>query len=284
MNSGNLALGRQLGELRQGRDAIGTQFPCERTRHSRDEGQVIGVFPLLGAALGPAARFTQRARFWRRAVRVPANERQEPLDRGVTVVDVVIQSEAERATVAEHDVRAGGHELLNERDKSRIQAELNDVLWLGGSRELRVDDFVGVVAERGRRGDPEEKVGVAVPRPVRERPLIDDIDTAAHRFGGRSRHELDRIATRDFTHRPSLDAKLIEVRVLVIDAFLLQQVEVGIVSVGGRSNVSAYHQEVERRGVRTAEEVEEVLGRVERRRLVDLHVRCGLTPRQRAPG
>jgi hypothetical protein len=77
------------------------------------------------------------------------------------------------------------HDALFRARHLGVDAQLEHVLRLGGTRELRIGDVVGVVAERRLRvGALQQEVRIAVSAADVERPLIDDVRTVAHRRAG----------------------------------------------------------------------------------------------------
>ena len=72
-------------------------------------------------------------------------------------------------------------EPLDARDLLAVEAELQDVGGLRVPGELRVERLVAPRAERRRRLDAHQEVGVTAPAVAREDALVDDVDAGAHR-------------------------------------------------------------------------------------------------------
>lgn len=102
------------------------------------------------------------------------------------VREELIDAVADALPGSEHDVhvlRAYALELL---EQIGVEAQLDEEVGLGVSRELGVQDLVAERAEGG--GGPLyalEEVGEAAPVAVNECGLVDDIGPAEHRMAGR---------------------------------------------------------------------------------------------------
>jgi Ribonuclease HepT-like len=73
-------------------------------------------------------------------------------------------------------------QALHSAEQLRVQAQLDDELGPGLTRELRVDDLVAPVAEgQGWAWHAFEKIRVSAPCSVRERRLVDDLGAGEHR-------------------------------------------------------------------------------------------------------
>src|SRR5437667_5177002 len=101
--------------------------------------------------------------------------------------------------------------------------------------ELRVGDLVVVRPEcrwTSRIVDPEEKVGVAAPRSIEERRLVDDVRARRHRLVCRRRGRpelvaaiLDRAVKGDLRDRPPFRREIVEKPLLVLESSASNDVE-----------------------------------------------------------
>ena len=71
----------------------------------------------------------------------------EPVASSIAVIDIIEQANRLHRSVAKHNVRMVRKYTLHEPHHLRINAELDYVLWLCGSCQLCVGDFVGVSTE-----------------------------------------------------------------------------------------------------------------------------------------
>src|SRR5262249_6192975 len=110
------------------------------------------------------------------------------------------------------------------------EAELQDVRWLLGARELRVDRLVTPRAERGRPLDSLQEIGSATPIVVDERRLVDHLGAGAHRLNRRSRPglEVPRIRRPDVDDVAALASQVRQVGGLVLLAFLGEQLAIHV--------------------------------------------------------
>ena len=141
---------------------------------------------------------------------------------------------------AERDVQPLRADALDPFELVDVRADLQDRARLDVAGELGVGDLV-VVRAPDRRPirvvDPQQEVGVAAPRPVEERRLVDDVGAGGHRgdrFGGRGSQSvaliLDRPVRFDLDRRASRRLQVGEVALLVLEAALADDVELGIVA------------------------------------------------------
>ena len=145
--------------------------------------------------------------------------------------------------------------------------ELEQRARLRGERELRVLGLVDPVAEGGGGAgavDPPEEVGLPRPALIHERRLVDDIVAAAHRFerrlAGRKEGFLPALV-RDFRNAQAVGRELLEVPVLVLQALLAEEVELGVL-VERPLQEPREDRTVEQRQVRAVEEPDQI-GRAE---------------------
>ena len=105
-----------------------------------------------------------------------------------------------------HPLRRGS---LRQGQQVGVQQELQHRRALRAAGQLGVEHLVRPRAERARRGDPEQEVGIAAPPVVRilQAPLVDDVGPAPHRVpragGGRGPIPVRerRVGRRDDLHR-----------------------------------------------------------------------------------
>lgn len=130
--------------------------------------------PAVRDRLGIRARETIEQSF--------AGERLQPPVVGEELADAVRDSFAG----SEYDVHVLRADALKLLEQVGVEAQLDEEVGLGPSRELGIEDLVAERAEGGGGAiDAFDKVGKATPVAVDEGGLVHDVGPAEHRVAGR---------------------------------------------------------------------------------------------------
>ncbi len=279
---------RQLTECLQGVDATFLEGASLPRRDAGDEAQVIVGPPALHAFGRPAADIAmldwlrvRRGRGVRRR-RLVGHRRQESALGAAVVGHVVVdpQSLDGPGAAAESDVEPFRPDALDPLQLVDVRADLEDGARLDVAGELRVGHLV-VVRPPDRRPclvvDTQQEVGVAAPRPVEERRLVDDVGARGHRvdrLGGGGTELvaaiLDGAIELDRDGLATGGGEVGEIALFVLEPALADDVELGVVAHG------APHEAGERRAlelgqVLAGEVRDEVGGGVDRSPIDRLH-------------
>ena len=113
--------------------------------------------------------------------------------------------------------------LLHQAEQLRIDAKLDDVLRLGGTRKLCIHNLVAIRAQPRPAIYANEKIGVAHPRNVKQRTLVNDIRPIRHCNGCLSDALVNSRIRIDHRDTLALIPEASEMLSLVFKALLFQQ-------------------------------------------------------------
>ena len=226
-------------EVRHRRHAPVDELPSLAARDAGDQrGVIVGASAFRAAPLPVAERtVVDRLRIgFRRLRRV----RLEAAADGAVVRRVLHYPEARflrPVAAAERQVHPLRPCALHLRQQVRVEQKLEQRLALRDAGQLRVEHLVRPAAQRARRVQPEQEVGIAAPPPVAvlQAPLVDHVDPAPHRFP-RARRRFLRVALRegrlgcgDDLHGAGLCFEPFQKTALVLYPALLQDLRAGVV-------------------------------------------------------
>ena len=171
---------RVVGQRGERRDSRGLERHGLGAPDPRDVREVVAGAPLRVAVVAEPAHLAGRAGNGDRDRR----HVDEALERALRAREVgveIARPERLAATGAELDVHVLGRDLLHVPDARAVEAQLQHVRGPRlVARELRVHGLVAEFAERRRKLDPLEEVGVASPAAQLERRLVDHRCTGLH--------------------------------------------------------------------------------------------------------
>ena len=231
---------------------------------------VVGAAPLR-ADLLPLADVAVLDRFGIGIGRCIGVRLESPADGAVVgrVLDDPEAREVPLVAAAERQVHPFRLPSLHPGQEVRIQEELQHRLALRAAGQLRVEHLVRPGAQRARRVDPKEEVGIAAPPAVLvlQAPLVDDVGSAPHRVPragvGRDRVPVGerRVGRGDDLHRVPLRREPLQQTPLVLDAALPQHVATGVVIRGRRPDLPQRDAPAQGRQMAAGEVAAEVCGR-----------------------